>query len=172
MARKPKGSYVRSTADWFFRSTCTVGGFYETTTPNGVFMDLYNNATDGSVLVVHQIFTNVDGDGIYSATQFQGHSANLMRNGRTVVTGLGAPWGQLYYDLNTNPTIVLPQNTPLSDDFFFYDNFGAGHEFYAPGPLMVLTPGYSMRINNMVGFPGGGSALAVTFYYTVMPDAT
>lgn len=172
--RKPKGSYVRETGDFYIDRAATVAGWFWPSTALATCIDLYNNAKDGSNLHVYRVWVGNDASGIYGMTRIEGHGANFLQNGvPVVITGPSLP-GQCWYD--TLPPqytgFFFPKDTPFSDAFFADNEAGSQDTWQAPGPICVIPPGFSMRAYAMVGSgqSGGGGMMAVTFYYVVLPD--
>jgi hypothetical protein len=54
--RKPLGVYSRNTPDWFITGMYGQAGFQPAVAANFSYVCLYNNATDGSFLVVHGLW--------------------------------------------------------------------------------------------------------------------
>jgi hypothetical protein len=168
--RRPKGSYVRNTADWNIAQCASVGGAIQPSGNQGVVFDLFNNATDGSSLHVYEIFTFTGGDDIWTAYGVKGHSANFVANASAIVIGNPGPWGALYYGL-TPSRGSLPFDTVISAAYTFWDVSAIEQHTSAPGPLMVVPPGYSMRVDQPSYISGARAVLlSATFYFVALPD--
>lgn len=172
--RTPKGSYFRSTGDFFIDRAATVGGYYRPSATRATTIDLYNNAQDGSTLHVYRVWVGNDASAEYGMTKLFGHGANFLQNAVPVVTGNPTLPGQAYWD-TIPPQYVptfSPTDTPLSDAFIADNEAGSQDAWATPGPICVLPPGYSMRAYSFIGSNqvGGGNVLAVTFYFLAMPD--
>jgi hypothetical protein len=168
--RRPKGSYVRPTGDFFIDRAATVGGFFVPSALLNTSLDLYNNATDGSNLHVYRLWVHNDAETLYFATRVKGHGATLMQNAVPVVVGAGALPGQLYYDTQPQLGATFPVDTPLSDAYYFGDESGFQAGFAAPGPLAVILPGFSFRVQTALKAAITGNLLVATFYFVALPD--
>jgi len=171
--RSPKGSYTRPTPDFFIDRACTVGGVYSPVPAVGAALDLYNNATEGSNLHVYKVFVGNDGSELYGITAIHGHGANFLQNGATVIVPGPTPFGQLYYD--TVPAqwtgFLYPNNTALSDRLYGDNTAGSTDQWYAQGPICVLSPGYSLRVYVSTGTTvTSATPIAVSFYYLQLRD--
>jgi hypothetical protein len=172
--RRPKGTYVRPTADWFTDRAATVGGAFD---PNAVLattLDLYNNATDGTNLHVYRLWGFNDAAGHYGVTTLKGHGANFMRNASPVIVGNPILPGQLYQD--TIPPqysgFLFPFDTPFSDVLFADNEAGSQDTFAAPGPICVIPPGYSLRVYSLCGSgQTHGQMMTASFYFLALPDS-
>lgn len=172
--RTPKGSYVRSTADFYIDQAATVGGVFWPSTAVVTVLDLFNNAQDGSNLHVYRVFVGNDAAGWYGMTRLQGHGANFLTNSfPVVITGASLP-GQLYQDTIAPqyPDQPFPKDTALFDAFIGDNEAGTEDMWNAPGPICVIPPGFSMRVYPFVGAnqTGGGGQMSATFYYVVLKD--
>lgn len=168
--RRPKGSYVRNTADWYIQQSACVGGYYNDRTHHGVIFDLYNNAQDGSSLHLYEMWLSSDGQDNSPVYPVSGHAATLLSNSFPIVIGHGGLPGQLYYDLI--PAITIPLNTASAGAYIVADVSALWLPMQAPGPLQVIPPGYSLRFrvdwNDAIA--SGGSIISASYYWTVIRD--
>lgn len=172
--RRPKGSYTRPTPDYFTDRAATVGGVFSSTAGHGAVLDLFNNATEGSNLHVYNVWVGNDAGQLYGMTTINGHGANFLSNGVTVIVPGPTPWGQLYYD-TIGPIwsgTFFPVGGNFSDRLYGNDVAGVVDQWNVPGPLCVLYPGYSLRVYEVAGSgETGTNPFAVSFYYLQIPDA-
>lgn len=172
--RSPKGSYVRPTADFYIDQAATVGGCFWPSTAIAAVLDLYNNAIDGSNLHVYKVWVGNDAAGLYGMTRISGHGGNFLQNAIPVVITAPTLPGQLYQD-TISPQysgFEFPKDTALNDAFIGDNEAGSEDTWYAPGPICVIPPGFSMRVYPFVGSgqSGGGGLITCTFYYVVLKD--
>src|SRR5215472_3253738 len=99
--RRPKGSYVRPSADFYILDSSSVGGIITVVSPPVPSLDLFNNATDGTLLHVYEVIVGAQGYGPYAIVPIKGHGANFIVSATPVVADEAQPWGQLYWDSQT-----------------------------------------------------------------------
>jgi len=151
--RRPKGSYVRATPDFFGDRAATVGGVYVVAPPDGVVFDLFNNASDGSYLYVYELWVGNEAGEAYGVTRLKGHGANFLQNAVPVFTDGPTLPGELYQD-TIGPLFVGIPAPPgfVHSDALIGDNVAGSVDIYSTvGPLCVLTPGYSLRVYAITG---------------------
>jgi len=141
VARSPKGSYFRSTPDWFWRSMATVGFASGSTGGTYPQAGLYNNATDGQLLHVMGLSMHCSGAGEGIDVSFaQGVPAfSAGRPGTAVKLDEIAPPGLSYF---TNGVGAVPG--------YIIGYLGAANAgtFATPGwPLWIIPPGYTLWFN-------------------------
>jgi len=173
--RRPKGSYVRQTPDWYIQEGSCVGGIITVVSPPVPSLDLFNNASDGTLLHVYQVIVGAQGYGPYALQTLQGHGANLITNAFPVVADDARPWGQLYWDSQT------AAQTWVSGSPADGQNYGSNYALDATGstidslqttgPISVLPPGYSLRVWYPNNFGVGTHAtLSASFRYVEVMD--
>ena len=166
MARRPKGSYVRNTPDWYFNNACSVG----TNNPGApglhAVCDLFNNAQDGSNFYVYGLMTFNLGTASIRVQQIQGHAPGTGGPGAgngpayAVNASGGQPPGLLYIDFIAGAT------QPITDPYIFSTLSNIDEYILPTGPLMIIPPGYSLRLlNNAVAF-----GFQCWIYYVTLRD--
>lgn len=161
MARTPKGSYFRNTPDWFFNNAASVGANNPGAPGTNAVCDLFNNATDGSLLYIYAIESFNQGTESIRVQQFHGHTGGTSDGPAYSINPLvGTPFGHLYIDQ------IAGISNPVTDPYIFSVN-ALADEFVQPdGPAMIVPPGYSCRLyNNAVAF-----GFTCWFYYVVLQD--
>jgi len=172
MPRKPKGTYIRDTADWFYKSRATVGYLF---TPadypsfTNLEVALYNDDMQGRLLRIDGIdlidTTSTD----YVAYHAQGVNGSKVSDSVPVYSGMGKLAGALY--VYNGPTIFpnMPFPTPSALALDMNLGFGGMAPAFQPiagrGPIAVVKQGYSYRINQ---WGQSGPLWGVNFYYTVL----
>ncbi len=161
MARRPKGSYFRNTPDWFFNRAASVGannpgqvGLFSVT-------DLFNDATDGSLLYVYEVYLQNSGAFSCRIQQVQGNCGGVTGPGYPVNFAIGSLPGSLF--IGQLASIARPNTDPYISSV----NTPAIDFIKPPGPVAIVPPGYSLRVaNNQPQF-----GFIVWFYYVVMSDS-
>lgn len=170
--RRPKGSYVRHTTDWFI-DRCAIGGlFYFPAHGEAGVLELFNNATDGSYLHIYRIWYENEANGQYYFTRQTGTQGGTPIPSYSVVSNLGAPWGLLNY--TTIPGLAFPYPLPFVFPAYIAGANDAGSQdtFATDGPLCVLVPGDSLRLITPIASSGISSGeICATMYWAVMPEA-
>jgi len=173
--RTPKGSYVRQTPDWYIHDGSSIGGIVTVVSPPVPSLDLFNNATDGTLLHVYQVIVGAQGYGPYALMTLKGHGANFITGAFPVVADDALPWGQLYWDSQTAVQTWV-SGTPANGS-----NYGSAYALDAtgstidslqtPGPISVLPPGYSLRVWYPINFGTGTiGTLSASFRYVEIQD--
>jgi hypothetical protein len=168
--RRPKGSYVRPTAD-FFIDRCAIGGvFYQSTAGKVPAIELFNNATDGTQLHIYKLWIQNDGGYFYIVTRQTGTMGGTTVPVYPVIAYGGVPPGIISYADVDSFTYPIP--APFGVGAFIAGNNEAGtlDDFSAPGPICVLAPQTSLRVRWGEQGPSRPGNLAVTFYYAALPD--
>jgi hypothetical protein len=110
--------------------------------------DLFNNAQDGSSLYIYALMTFNLGTESIRVQQVQGHTPGTSQGpSYSVNAGGGQPPGILYID-------QIAGSTQPNTDPYIFGTLSNQDEYIIPaGPIMILPPGYSMRLlNNAVQF--------------------
>lgn len=171
--RRPKGTVIRHTADWLTLQTASVGGWFQAAPTNrAVGFDLFNNDTAGGSLWVYKVICGNDGDGIFHTALVNGHGANFAQNAVPIVSGQAQIPGQLYYDLYPGLANLITPNFLISNMLVLLNESAGDDHIEMPGPLAVVTPGYSLRAqNDMVNTTAPeGTMFAASFYYVYIPQ--
>jgi hypothetical protein len=162
MARKPKGSYVRTTPDWYFNHAASVGANNPGSPGTHAVVDLFNDAQDGSLLYIYELMTFNLGTESIRVQQFNGHTAGAS-SGPTypVNPNVGKLPGFVYIDQIAGAT------QPNTDPYIF-GTLSNQDEYINPhGPIMIVPPGYSCRLlNNAVQF-----GFQFWIYYVALRDS-
>ena len=163
--RQPKGSYVRTTGDWFYQNTAIFHA--SVVRPSGsdpLYFALYNNDTIGRSLFVKDFFLDTTSGGT-SWYYAQGLTAV-----GALVTGIRgcfplnplwpAPVGQMYTGANDLPPTFIIFATDNE-----YLNFP---ETSGPDvPLYVIPQGWSLVVSTAVGSTGPSSATFQGHYQVI-----
>lgn len=171
--RRPKGVVTRHTADWLPLQTASVGGWFQAVATNRApGFDLFNNDNQGGSLWVYKVIVGNDGDGIFFSTLVNGHGANFAQNAVPIVTGQALIPGQLYYDVYPGQANLINPGVLVSNALVLLNESAGDDHIEMPGPIAVITPGYSLRVQNqMVNTTAPeGTMFAVSFYYTYIPQ--
>jgi hypothetical protein len=138
-------------------------------------LDLFNNATDGTLLHVYEVIVGAQGYGPYAIVPVKGHGANLIVSATPVVADEAQPWGQLYWDSQT------AVQTWVSGSPADGQNYGSAYAIDAPGstvdvfqtggPMSVIPPGYSLRVWYPINYGAGTHAtLSASFRWIEAQD--
>lgn len=169
MPRTPKGAYVRPTTDWFLSRCAIAGVFVNTGAGNGVAVELFNNAQDGSNLHIYKLWVANDAAGAYWVTRQTGTQGGTAVKTYPVVSSGPTLPGLLNYatvaqvDWGAAP-FAMPAYIAADNEAGSLDSFGL------PGPLCVLVPGDSLTVYNPVGGVFGDGIVGVTFYWAALSD--
>lgn len=161
MARRPKGSYFRNTPDWFFNLAASVGANNPGSAGTNAVCDLFNDASDGSLLYIYAIESFNLGTQSIRVQQFSGH----------VTGGTSGPSYAVNPNVGKLPgTLYIAQiagiSQPNTDPYIFSVNSTSDEYINPGGPVMIVPPGYSCRLyNNAVAF-----GFTCWFYYVVLRD--
>ncbi len=163
--RRPKGTYVRPTPDWFTDVLAYAGGFYPD--PGGAFQSfstfsLFNNDNQGRFLQLYFMSAFWNGASIIFGDLFKGSFGTLARNGASVDPLQPSPPGQVF--LKSTVVVGSPSNPDITAPTFF---FGLGFASAGIGfgaPLAIIPVGWSLRLSN--DFVSAESGL--TFWYTYL----
>lgn len=158
--RRPKGSYVRNTPDFWALDAYAVGANNPSATGKFAVTDLYNNGQAGQILHVWDLYIQNSGSESIRVQQVQGNVGGPN----------GPPWpiyfnnkggiGQIYYNQ------VASRTSPASDMYITSVNTPVIDRINPPGPVAIIPPGWSLRlINNQTDF-----GFIAWFYYLVMQD--
>lgn len=160
MARKPKGTYSRTTGDWFSNDLCWA---YASTGSSGVGITsaLFNNDTVGRLLYVltWQVYFGTN-EQCY-ARMYQGHVGTAYDSARRVRPALGKPPGMPYFGQNVN---LGPGDDTMS--VYLISKQVDAFTFQPQHPICVIPPGYSFV--TYVVAPTDG--LACTWWYVVLTE--
>ncbi len=167
MPRRPLGTYVRTTADWFLNETfCGTGGLNGTGGPFFASTSLYNADQHGRVIVVDAIDISCPNSGVLVYTGF-GVDGSPLSQVTPIVAGNPLGTGQIFnYANNLTPPALYTAATPS----LLY-RFAAGQ--LAPmqvrfrGPIAYLKPGYSLGVSTGVKL---AVQLQVNFYHTILKE--
>lgn len=169
MPRKPVGTQVRDTPDWFAGVSGTAGAYASGPANSGVEISLFNNAQGGSYVYVNWISIYDDAEAPIRGTTRKGAQGTVLTSGSPVVAGNPAPTVQLLWQPVAG-TADQPSNTGLGDELYFGEEAGTTIFTNPKGPLKVLPPGWSLALINEMGASNfGGAIIVVTFHFTILP---
>jgi hypothetical protein len=147
-----KGSWARNSPDWLVESACSVGA----NNPGAVGLfactDLFNESQSGQYLWVYAITLFNFGSGSIRVQGVQGNCGGVSGPGYALVVGQAPAAGTLFINQvasnprpNTDPYITSASQSPVID------------VIEPGGPIMVVPPGYSLRLvsnQTQFGFVG------------------
>lgn len=163
----PSGVLVRPAPDFFDDSIAACGWTNTVFTSgdnNWFLLQLFNNAVSGQVLKVYAITSSSDaGGGCYVFGQPGPPSGTMIGVPRSIRLDQGAPYGQLWVNMQTIPIanpnpFTIPPAVPIIGASGF-DSATVISTF----PLFIIPVGYSLVIANVQGVDNGGGA----FWYQV-----
>lgn len=167
MPRKPKGTQVRTVADWFIKGTVTAEYGYETAVQalgNSQSVTLYNDGQQGWLLYL-------DGVDVWAGPNqvityhVEGVDGKAYTGGTPILSGQGKVAGVLYQFGG----IILPPLFPGPTNLSGVYQLGTSADPFrirARGPLAAIKPGYGFAV--CVPDCDGVSPMNVTFYYTAI----
>lgn len=173
--RRPKGSYVRPTPDWYILEGASAGAIVNVTSPPVPAIDLFNNSTDGTFLHVYEVWVGAQNYGPYAIVAVNGHASTFIANAKPIVVGTAQPWGALYWgSLTADATWV--SGTPANgfnygSDYATDNPDGTVDRWRSSGPIKVLPPGYSLRVWYPINFGSGTvGTISASFRYIQVHD--
>lgn len=163
--RHPKGTYIRTLADWAYTTSVTAGVGMEMGIPslgNFVVVGLYNDGQVGWQLYLDGLDIGFPGQTLYTY-QTEGVDGKDQIDGIPIYSGQGKQPGSIWvYNSSTAPPL-MPQDSEWSGAYAM----GAAQGPYpirARGPIAVIKPGYSFNVASQGA--DGVNALTATFYWT------
>jgi hypothetical protein len=171
MPRKPVGTQIRSTPDWFDGNTAMAGGIARGAPGDGIQLSLYNDAPVGQYLYLYWAGIFNDAEGGFRFAAFEGLQGSLLQQGQYVMAGRAAAFGGVYFtDVPHNPGDFPANSTQYPGLGYLWDDDGIWYPLNMGGPITILPPGFSFAVlNEWGGGAGQGPTLACTFYYTILP---
>lgn len=165
--RRPRGTYVRPTPDWFSANAAAVFGFGNGGTGSDPAVLLYNNDTLGRSLFVFGFGATNDGSEVVNWSFFNGPGFQLYASGNPfpIDPVIAQPVGQLYSGLTAAQDAAPPRSTQEGLYLSSSTSIGSQNELvpvFAPYPLAIVRPGWSFGAWNL------HSILSAYFYYVVM----
>lgn len=163
--RKPRGTYVRSTGDWFYQDMATAGAMINT--PNTFppyhypIYCLFNNDQQGRYLHVLGMAITDDGLGRAYWDIGSGSTGTLAQSGNPVKFDQGQQSGQVFTSTATNASQtaqVLPNIRGGLADYF-----GTG-PYFPNFPMWVIPVGMSLLISNF----DGNLQTSVNFWWVML----
>ena len=156
--RRPKGVYTRGTPDWNYSRVATAGVYID----NGITqkfdeVGLYNNATDGSALFVHNIIYSTDFNNAVAVAMPISAQGTVIQNGFSIDTNIGQLPGQLRHN------VALAAR---SDNFSFLPDTAAPGFLTGEFPHFIVRPGYQLIISNA---NVGSQVFTLCMWWTVLP---
>lgn len=157
--RKPRGTYTRTTGDWFSADLCSGAWYDDINTPaTYLWIGLYNDDPQGRLLYVLSISASMDGANVQAGVVMKGTVGSQVAACVNINPSRGAPPGKIY-SLRTGPTAPpsVGQAVPAGTAFLIGTSFGAG-QFFPNHPLCILPVGYSCFIvSDFQTIDGGAS---------------
>lgn len=157
--RRPRGTYVRNTGDWFSANLCS-GAWYDDTTGAATYLwvGLFNDTTDGRSLYVYSISAAMDGANVMAGVVVQGTRGAQVAACVNVNPSKGAPPGKIYSQ-RTGPAAPpsIGQAVPAGMAFLIGTSFGSP-QFTPSHAICILPPGYScFVVSDFQTIDGGAS---------------
>jgi len=164
MPRKPLGTYVRTTSDWFTATSGSTGTFHELT--SGTVIDalsLYNADQHGRVVLINAIDIISPNQTTFGYQAF-GVDGGIQDTGQQLVSGNPVSTAQLWwYEATTQPPL-FPKGG-FAFRYFFPAAQSQPYAIRSRGPIALLKPGWSFAVALNVK---GTTQLGVNFFYTVL----
>jgi len=162
--RRPKGTYVRSTQDWFSDRIFT-GGWAAQNDPlvnNGTYfsVSLYNNDQTGRLYYVYRLTIASDSAQFYYASLHSGKVGSQVANCFSINPQLGYATGQIYL-LTQTGTAGPPWLPNPTDPFVTFAASGAMAGAAGESPAFILPVGDSLVIRHNQS----GNQYAVSFWF-------
>lgn len=162
MPRKPVGTQVRPTPDWYAQQAGMSMGAAEPGGGGGLSVSLYNDAEQGEYLWIYYLRADIDPDQELYAQSYEGVTGSLYQGGYPLIAGRPTPRGSVYTGGTPAGADLVTQ--PLS----WQQTNGFSEAFETGSPMIGLPPGYSFCVYN--GFAAG--ALLVNFMWVVIASST
>lgn len=181
--RKPKGTQVRTVADWFYDTSVTTGANpskLEGDTASWCEVALYNDGQQGWLIYLDMIIVNAAGDDWFAA-HYQGVDGGpstpggTIQQGVPVYSGQGKQPGAIYTFTGASAPLgatgvqrsvgriagAIQQATMFNPN----PDVTPAIVIKSRGPLAVIKPGYSYGV---VFIPFSGFVPSVTFAWTAI----
>jgi hypothetical protein len=157
--RKPKGTYVRPTGDWFSANLCS-GAWYDDTAGAATYLwiGLYNDDNLGRSLYILGISAAMDGANVMAGVVVKGTLGSQVAACVNVNPNTGAPPGKIY-SRRTGPAAPpsVGQAVPAGMAFLIGTSFGSP-QYTPPFPICILPQGYScFVVSDFQTIDGGAS---------------
>jgi hypothetical protein len=160
--RRPRGTYVRPTGDWF-SSKLASGAWYVDVLPAAsqyLWIGLYNNSSLGQLLYILSISAAMDGANVMAGVVQKGAIGAKVADCVSVNPLNGGPPGQIFMQQTGTPGSTTPQAVPANTAFLIGTSFGSP-QFTPAHPVCILPYGYSCTIVSDFTTSDGG----VSFWY-------
>jgi hypothetical protein len=157
--RKPKGSYFRSTPDWFEGNAAWCGGPAVGSGGNPPLCALFNNDTGGSIFRVYSYVCDHSPTTAVYVELRQGKRAGVFSTAQAIRPDQAAPPGQFLAGAVAAPISFI---TAL-----YQHNIGSPFSWQSyHGPLWEIPSGWSLEFYTL----GANDVLSVTWWYVWLPD--
>jgi hypothetical protein len=159
--RKPKGTYTRSTPDWFSQKAAAGFGFCSAAVGITQAVGLFNDANDGSKLFVYGFGADVYADIEVNFNLFNDPMVQVYSRGFPIEGGSPAPYGSIRIGFSS----VIPQTG-------MYITGGQGNAGISPYvapifsdyPLAIVRTGWCFA-----AYVEAAVGMGAFFHYVVMP---
>lgn len=160
MARKPKGSYTRSTPDWFFRQLNWSSGQVNGGGGGaGLSIQLFNNTAISEYYYLHGLkVDSANFQQLYGQVS-AGPFGTFWQNAYPVVGDQPQPSGQVYTGGTPAGSTLI--NIPLT-----WQGDQPTDPWWPDWPIAIIPPGYGFLLFN--GFAAG--AIIATFWWVALTD--
>jgi hypothetical protein len=157
--RKPKGTYIRSTGDWFSGRLSSGAWYVDVPAANSQYLwiGLYNNSTRGSLFYVLTISAAMDGANVMAGVVQKGPIGAKVADCVSANPSLGAGSGQIFMQQTGALGVTTPQAIPANTAFLIGTSFGSP-QFTPAHPVCILPAGYSCTIVSDFATADGGAS--------------
>lgn len=162
MPRKPVGTCVRPTPDWYSQKAAFGSAEANAGGPGGVSCSLFNDSDQGEYLWIYYLRADIAGDQQLYAASFEGVNGSFWDVGYPLIAGTPTPRGSTY--AGGTPAGATLINQPMT----WQQTDGFSAPFETGSPFVGLPPGFSFCVYN--GFAAG--ALVVNFMWVVLLSTT
>lgn len=154
--RRPKGTYVRTTRDWFYRDMAIGTADHFHAPPFAYdFVSLFNNDKPGRSYFIEQLSVFTDASFYGFAISVKGPFGTLVGPCTPLSPDFPAPSGEMYSG---------QQATQVTGDVVGGYNIGQLGEAYQPTQPLIVPPGYSLIF---AGNNNNGLALFATVLFRI-----
>jgi len=166
--RKPKGTYVRPSPDWFINQLAS-GSWYNDQQVGTQYasIGLFNNDTLGRKFYIYGISVGTFNANTAYGVVLNGTFGSLVTSCVSVDASLPAPPGQIYF---TRFGPAAPPNVTLAQPAGTRFNLGSGYtkvDVFQDWPICVLPVGYSLNIQSSLQ----SAEWSTSFWYVPFPGA-
>ena len=167
MPRRPLGTYVRTTADWFLNETYSVGSLVGVGSTEFMAYSLFNADQHGRVVVVDAIDIYLSAAGVLQMWLPYGVDGTQVAAAAPIVAGNPAGTTKLFQYLGGNTRPPLLNTVPISASWSITGSLTAPLQVRERGPLAYLKPGYSCAIGTLDQV---NAELNVNYYFSILKE--